>query len=183
MGNERGLETLSKTQIKKIGEITNLRLRTAFELCLVLSGAKPGDFLRRNVPKSSKIAFLIKKIPDIGIYERKEMIFFYNPKILHSSILEELKSLESINPNEELIVNKNRFNRTTRLFGRVFGYPNCCIDAYLENKTLKSYKRATEHLWCSEVCEKSKEIQKKYLQVLNRYMPNKKKDLLHFGSL
>ena len=98
----------------------------------------------------------------------------YHNTAISSQILKDMRedcSKSSINETPEQII------RGTYALGKYFGYPDCCIKAFIEGSadTPRPY---TEHRWCSPNCSESLIIQKSYKEMLNKFLP----DLPPLGS-
>ena len=174
---------IDKSDLNKIDMILNKRIRSGLEVLLVLAGSKPGDFIRKTNPLYRDIKKILFQIDNLNIIEREEMILFYNSSYLEQEIVHELKKIKKFNPKSDIILEDTPFVELTQLMGKFFGYPPCCIEAYLENKTLSRYKPFTEHLWCSEDCCASKKIQERNKKILEKYYPNHIENFLKFGNL
>ena len=74
-------------------------------------------------------------------------------------------SKSSVNESPEQII-KGIFT-----LGKYFGYPECCINAYIEHSADKTYPY-TEHVWCSPNCIESLNLQRSYKDSIKQFLPD-----------
>ncbi len=164
-------------------KLMKIRPRSALEVLLVVKGIKPGDFIRKYKDGWRDIFEILKKIKALSLIERPEMVLYYNPEFVGMELIEKLQAIKNFNPKKDIIVDPKDFEDYTEILGKFFGYPDCCIKSYLRNNTITRYKPGTEHLWCSDDCQESKEIQKKVFNLVQDEIPQIKDLTEEFGNL
>lgn len=192
--------------------VSNLKLRNRLDLCLTVLGEKPvadilfeyRDFVE-NVP-----GVYIKKERGNILYNLRKVGYEHLPEEVMEAIAKDILPLYKIyQKNYDLLVSTNPYllkrayslleeggkkkirpytpKRHEKL-GKFFGYPDCCIKAFLEGKHLthpqlkkklsqlsaeqQFYLEFTFHLPCNIDCRKSLDIGKKRAETIYKYVPS-----------
>ena len=112
--------------------------------------------LRKRVDPQELLKILSKKYPIPGIK--------YHNTNISKDIINNLKQSSGLDTPKENILG-------TTALGRYFGYPDCCIEAYIMGSKGEVFDY-TEHRWCHPNCTESKHLQELYKNSLQGIIPD-----------
>ncbi len=173
--------------------------QACIQLYLVLKGIKPGDWLEYTIPHSKWVISKIEKLIELGaplaFLEPQEVSRIKELEFEDFSEVKDIKKIlnhdyphfglkyHNTNISRQIIEDAKQYCSTgiskespeeiingTIALGRYFGYPDCCIIAFLDDTSINP-QPYTEHKWCILDCAESLKLQELYRQTIHELFP------------